>query len=707
VEEREDADSSTTATIDHFSRIDYQPALDGVRALAVISVLLFHGEVAGFGGGYLGVSVFFTLSGFLITSLLASETAETGTVQLGAFYARRARRLLPASLLLVLLVVLAAWTTDWFAGVADLRSHVVGSTLQVANWVFLAGEGSYQDLLQQTAGAASPLEHYWSLAIEEQFYWIWPLAFAALWRFGRTPLGRLLLLGFVTAAFAVAAPVTAAVWGSDATYWASPARAAEILIGAFVALAISGRRVSAQLWILAPLALGILAACVVLFPSSGGPAYAGWLPMIGVVSAALLLGLQVDSPVRTALGAPPLVWLGRISYGVYLFHWPLFVVLNSDRVGFDGPALLAVRLASTLLVAQASFMLFEMPIRRLSSVGFRPTIGWAAAATAVSITAALVVVPSTDSDYWVASDDVVAAAALDTDDAPLVVVTTPPSEGPTAPTVSSGPAVALPETTDATELTAPVSAETDSTEPDATTGSLAPPLPVLSRPVRIIVAGDSTGEALGAGLVSWAAANPELGQAELFAAAGCGFVRGGEFLAGEKWLPVATACAEWIDTRLPERVAQTGADVVVMVTSVWDVLDHRWDGGAGVATNTEEMRARLLFDYTRVTEQLLAGGAESVVWVKAPIPDPLWLPRIDVQEQPERHMALYEVMDQISASHPGDVYAVDLLGFFDESGYSTDQAVRPDGIHVDPDASAQIADEFLGEQVVRAALDLF
>jgi hypothetical protein len=101
----------------------------------------------------------------------------------------------------------------------------------------------------------------------------------------------------------------------------------------------------------------------------------------------------------------------------------------------------------------------------------------------------------------------------------------------------------------------------------------------------------------------------------------------------------------------------------------------------------------------------LAGGAESVIWVKAPIPDPLWLPRIDVQEQPERHMALHEVMDQIAASHPGDVYAVDLLGYFDESGYSTDQAVRPDGIHVDPDASAQIADEFLGEQVVRAALE--
>ena len=210
------------------SVIAYQPALDGVRALAVAAVLLFHGEIAGFGGGYLGVSVFFTLSGFLITSLLAAEIDTHGSVGLGAFYARRARRLLPASVLLVVLVMLASIVTDWFDGVADLRAHIVGSLLQVANWVFLASDGSYQELLQQAAGAASPLEHYWSLAIEEQFYWLWPIAFVGIWKLGRSTRGRLWILGGITAAFVVAAPVTAVVWGSDAAYWASPARAAEI-----------------------------------------------------------------------------------------------------------------------------------------------------------------------------------------------------------------------------------------------------------------------------------------------------------------------------------------------------------------------------------------------------------------------------------------------------------------------------------------------
>ena len=115
--------------------IKYQPALDGVRALAVLAVLAFHAEVPGFSGGYLGVSVFFTLSGFLITSLLVNEAETTGRVSAGAFYARRARRLLPASVLCIGLIVVLAAVTDLFDGVADLRAHVVGSLLQVVNWV--------------------------------------------------------------------------------------------------------------------------------------------------------------------------------------------------------------------------------------------------------------------------------------------------------------------------------------------------------------------------------------------------------------------------------------------------------------------------------------------------------------------------------------------------------------------------------------------
>ncbi len=164
--------------------MEYQPALDGVRALAVVAVLLFHGGVSWLTGGYLGVSVFFTLSGFLITTLLVRETATSGRVDAGRFYARRARRLLPASLVCIAAVcVLAA--AGAFKGVSGLRRDVLGALLQVFNWVKLGSGQSYADLTTAASGLRHPLDHYWSLSIEEQFYWVWPVAVLGLVRLSR------------------------------------------------------------------------------------------------------------------------------------------------------------------------------------------------------------------------------------------------------------------------------------------------------------------------------------------------------------------------------------------------------------------------------------------------------------------------------------------------------------------------------------------
>ena len=272
--------------------IAYQPALDGVRAFAVAAVLLFHAGVPGFDGGYLGVSVFFTLSGFLITSLLLREHAGSGTIDLAGFYARRLRRLLPASVVCLVGVASIAATTDLFDGVTNLRAHLFGSVLQVANWVFLAGDGSYQDLLERTSGTSSPLEHFWSLAIEEQFYWVWPpLMMFVLARVPRHR-GRVLVVGGLAVLTSISAPIIAAVWGADAAYWATPARISEIIIGAALATLLAGRAAPERVAPLAPLALGALLVCIVTFPSAGGPAYAGALPLVAVASAALVLGLQ-------------------------------------------------------------------------------------------------------------------------------------------------------------------------------------------------------------------------------------------------------------------------------------------------------------------------------------------------------------------------------------------------------------------------------
>src|SRR6185295_12280225 len=251
------------------TRLAYQPALDGVRGVAVTMVLLFHGGIPWMRGGYFGVSMFFTLSGFLITSLLVREYEDTARVSPGAFYMRRAKRLLPASTVCLAVVSIMA-TRDVWRGADHLRRDALGALFQVANWVQLGGGGSYTDLQSKSAGLLSPLDHYWSLAIEEQFYWVWPLAFWGVARLGRRhgwSLTRIMLA--MTTVCAAAAPLIALIWGRDAVYWATPARAAEILIGALLAVALREGKIVAQRW-MAPVFLAAVVAIAIVLPAVGG-----------------------------------------------------------------------------------------------------------------------------------------------------------------------------------------------------------------------------------------------------------------------------------------------------------------------------------------------------------------------------------------------------------------------------------------------------
>ncbi len=703
--------------------ISYQPALDGVRALAVLAVLVFHADVALgdrqlFSGGYLGVSVFFTLSGYLITSLLVAEHGRTGRVALGAFYARRARRLLPASVFVVVAVSVAAALTDWFDGVTELRRHAIGSLLQVANWVFLFGEGSYQELFDRAGGAISPFEHYWSLAIEEQFYWLWPLAFVGIGVLARrssTDLdaGRLRILAGITVLFALAAPLIAAVWGADAAYWATPARIAEILLGAVLAVLLAGRtrddRPLDRRWgVLAPIALVALTVASLTFPAAGGPAYAGALPLVAVGSAALLLGLQVDGPVRSALSWAPFVWLGRVSYGVYLYHWPLYVILDAERTGLDGPALFALRIAATLVLAQFSSVLLERPVRDGVRLTPRLTGLLAAGSTAVAVGAAVLLVPAADSSYWRVDGDVVEAAAIQPTDEPLAPLAPAPpvtepavTDAPTTDPVATEPPTSDPSAT-GTDTTAVDPDVTTSSAPTSTSTTEPPPL-VPSRPVRIVVAGDSTAEATGIGLVQWAAANPAIAQVGMAAEPGCGFVRGGEQLILD-WTPVPDRCDDWLDEELLATVIATQPDVVMLMTTSWDVLDRRWPetGAAVLGPLDAPFATRLTTDFDAIARRLLEAGASGVVWVRQPVPDVFWSPETQVQEDPARHAALYAAMDA-AAERPG-VHVVDLPAWLAETGLDVDQEARPDGVHWSPEASARVATDFLGEQLLRLAL---
>ncbi|MCU1501447.1 MAG: putative acyltransferase, partial [Ilumatobacteraceae bacterium] len=423
--------------------IRYQPALDGLRALAVVAVLLFHGGLTWMSGGYLGVSVFFTLSGFLITSLLLREaddssgrTERRGQIDIVRFYTRRARRLLPASLLCIVAVcVLAA--AGSFDGVTGLRRDVLGALFQVFNWVKLASGESYADLNNLAAGLRHPLDHYWSLSIEEQFYWVWPLSFVALLRLRRRR-PRWTMLRSTTVLFAIsviAAPVIAIVWGANAAYWATPARASEILAGAVLACWCQRRTAlpGGTRW-LAPICLVLLAGACVLFPDGSGPAYRGALPLVAVVSAGLILGLQARGPVRSMLSAKPLVGIGKISYGIYLYHWPVYVLIDRQRWDLPVGVTLAIKGAITLAIALVSYAVVERPIRRARSLPPRRTLVLGIAGMAV--VAALVVVVPNPTKFYAVDTAAAQQAAIDTGPvAPLLPTTAAGTATATSTTV--------------------------------------------------------------------------------------------------------------------------------------------------------------------------------------------------------------------------------------------------------------------------------
>ena len=368
----------------------YVGALDGVRALAVAAVLLFHADVGAAGGGFLGVSVFFTLSGFLITSLLIAEHRSTGTIGLRGFYLRRARRLLPAAYLCIAgVLLLGPW---WVATQRlELPGDVVAAVANVANWRFAFAERTYQELF---LGAPSPLAHFWSLAIEEQCYLVLPLVVA--WALRRGGMRRLaVVLGGLTMASLGATLLTSDL---DLVYNGTHTRAAELLVGALAAMVLQrrsfGPRGSAAVAAIGIAGLGVLVAVVDL---QSRWLYRGGFVLVAIVSACTVVALVSSHPVARLLGSRPFVAVGRRSYGVYLYHWPVFLLLTPDRTGLAPWPLLLVRLTVTATMVVLSYRLLEMPIRRGRVLVGPRAVGAAFGVSAVAlVSAAAVVVPAPD-----------------------------------------------------------------------------------------------------------------------------------------------------------------------------------------------------------------------------------------------------------------------------------------------------------------------
>jgi peptidoglycan/LPS O-acetylase OafA/YrhL len=358
------------------ARLPHVRALDGVRGIAVAAVLLFHANALE--GGYLGVDLFFVLSGFLITSLLIAEAEATSGVRLVPFWARRARRLLPALFLVIAFVGLYAALVAQPSELHRIRDDAWATLAYVANWRFVFGGFDYFALFS----SPSPLNHTWSLAIEEQFYLVWPLVFAGVLAWGRKrdrqPVARMvtarrMLVVSLTLAF-VSIAISLGLWfrSHDATriYYGTDTRAASILLGAALGALLAwrgparGRRGRVAVEVAAIAGAGVLA--LAWYRLSGDNLYRGGLLLCALAGVAVIASAAHPrpGPVARVLATPPLVGLGVISYGVYLWHWPIYLWLDANRVGLTGWPLFAVRLAVTLPVAIASFVFVERPIRR-------------------------------------------------------------------------------------------------------------------------------------------------------------------------------------------------------------------------------------------------------------------------------------------------------------------------------------------------------
>jgi peptidoglycan/LPS O-acetylase OafA/YrhL len=342
--------------------------IEGLRAVAVVLVVLYHAQIAGFGGGYVGVDVFFVLSGFLITGILLREMAGTGSISLSGFYARRLRRILPAAVLVVLVTVIASAIVLPPLQFTDVTRDAAAAVLYVPNIRFGLEATDYL----QSQQAASPLLHYWSLGVEEQFYLFWPALVLLL---GRGRGGFRKRIGISAIAISVVS-LTASIWVTNVNapwaFFSLPTRAWELGMGAVLAVlglrlaALPERLAAAMGW------LGLAAVALSGAILNDAVPYPGIAALVPTTGAALVIcaGYRSGrfSPARL-LDTPVPRYLGRISYSLYLWHWPL-LVLPAAALGLplDLPTRLALVAASVLLAAGTQ-RLVENPLRRGRLIG--------------------------------------------------------------------------------------------------------------------------------------------------------------------------------------------------------------------------------------------------------------------------------------------------------------------------------------------------
>ncbi len=643
--------------------LPYFASLDGLRGLGLIFVVTYHaGYTDLVKGAYLAVSMFFTLSGFLITSLIVREHDAHGRIDMKRFYIQRFRRLMPAAYAGIILVAAFGLFAAADNQMANLRGDLLSAQFYVANWRFILSNQGYAELFN----SPSPVLHFWSLAIEEQFYLLYPLVVLVVLRLLKASVK---VLGIVIAAlFVVSTALPRLVpMTTDRFYYGTDTRGAEILAGVLLAILLSRRRLDEPGWsprLAAGLrtmgTLAFLATMVLWFmlPRENEHVYDGGLALYGVLSALLVWGaITPGALIAKILGVKVLRELGKISYGVYVYHWPIFLWLSPERLGLSQFWTMWVRFAVTLAAALLSNHFYELPIRKGRHLFKVPNyqVGMAMAVAAVGIIMAVTVNAPESTEAAEGLSDPVDASQVR-------------SVGPFA-----APPTTLPTAIAASPKAAAVPTPKDSLRPD--------------RRLRVLFVGDSTAVSLANVAKKWGDQN------DVFTVVnggirGCGIVRGmgkvrvykDQKTYLEKW---NTSC-DW-GTKLPQQLADVQPDLIVVSQSLWDTTDHM-----DPATNTLVAPGQAVYDAKIKSEYsefltILAGEGVPVLWLRQPPAQ--WGTGLTYEGRPfdpgsaQRMDRLNTLVAEAGApiklfrAVPYDTF------FLTWPGGLYDKTLRPDGIH--------------------------
>jgi peptidoglycan/LPS O-acetylase OafA/YrhL len=631
------------------ARLPYRPALDGIRALAVAAVLAYHAGLPWARGGFLGVDAFFVLSGYLITSLLLAEWRSQGSIGLVAFWSRRARRLLPALFLMLVGVAVYAVVIAQPEELDRLRGDALATLGYVANWHSMLSGQPYFDQFS----IPSPLRHTWSLAIEEQYYAVWPLLLVFLLHVRRVSMRT--FLGVSLAMLAGSALLMALLFqpGHDPSrvYYGTDTRAQSLLVGAVLSMLlwrlgpVRGALPKAMLQVVALACVAGLGRAWMTTSADSVLLYRGGFFLLALgVAVIITTAVQPQAGlVAKVLSLPPLRGLGLISYGVYLWHWPIYLELTPERTGYDGYGLFLLRVLLTLVVATLSYLLVESPIRRGALSGLK--VSWAFAPGAVAGVAVA-----------------------------LVLVT---RGGAPAFSLSTVPMAPMPST-------APSPPRGDTTAK------------IADAPVRVLLVGDSVGLSLGwgferedsaLGLSTWNRGGM-----------GCGFLSVDEERDDDgQWVSErAELCKRW-RSGWPSDVQAFQPDVVVMLFGPWDTLDLKV-GGEVLEVGTPEWRDYAWSQLESAVDTFSTSGAKVIL-----LTAPCFKPR-DMALAPTvggQHLRVWPVgplnvlYRDFAQQHP-EVSVVDLDGFVCPGGEYSDLTIdgvgiRSDGVHFTPEGAAVVA----------------